>query len=232
MAVPEPENQETTKTDYDEKMENENIGHFLHLCLIRCVREDRTVLAAQNFIRKVLGEEFMAPVTDQITEQWEESLPNVPILYLLSAGADPTNSIDEFARKKRINTMKVSMGEEMETPAKANITNGFRDGFWVILNNCHLSLEFMAEMEEILNPKGVEVHEAFRLWITCQGVPEFPLGLLQMAIKVTTEPPKGLKAGLARTYQTMVNQDFLEKVEPYEKWRNIVYTVCFMHSIV
>jgi dynein heavy chain len=53
-----------------------------------------------------------------------------------------------------------------------------------------------------------------------------------MAIKVTTEPPKGLKAGLARTYSTMVNQDFLEKVEPYEKWRNIVFTVCFLHSIV
>jgi len=232
LGIPEPENQETTKTDYDEKMENESIGHFLHLCLIRCVREDRTVLAAQNFIRRVLGDEFMAPVTDQIVEQWEESEPNKPILYLLSAGADPTNSIDEFARKKRINTMKVSMGEEMEIPAKANITNGFRDGFWVILNNCHLSLEFMAEMEDILNPKGVEVHEQFRLWITCQENKEFPLGLLQMAIKVTTEPPKGLKAGLARTYQTMVNQDFLEKVEPYEKWRNIVFTVCFMHSIV
>ena len=54
----------------------------------------------------------MAPVTDQIIEQWEESLPNKPILYLLSAGADPTNAIDEFARKKKINTMKVSMGEE------------------------------------------------------------------------------------------------------------------------
>ena len=181
-------------------MENESIGHFLHLCLIRSLREDRTVLAAQNFIRHVLGDEFMAPVTDQINEQWEESLPNKPILYLLSAGADPTNSIDEFARKKKINTMKVSMGEEMEIPAKANIVNGFRDGFWVILNNCHLSLEFMAEMEDILNPKGVEVHEQFRLWITCQAEPEFPLGLLQMAIKVTTEPPKGLKAGLARTY--------------------------------
>ena len=213
-------------------MENESIGHFLHLCLIRCMREDRTVLAAQNFIRHVLGDEFMAPVTDYISEQWEESLPNKPILYLLSAGADPTNSIDEFARKKKINTMKVSMGEEMEIPAKANIVNGFRDGFWVILNNCHLSLEFMAEMEDILNPKGVEVHEQFRLWITCQSNDEFPLGLLQMAIKVTTEPPKGLKAGLARTYSTMVNQDFLEKVEPYEKWRNIVFTVCFLHSVV
>ena len=53
-----------------------------------------------------------------------------------------------------------------------------------------------------------------------------------MAVKVTTEPPKGIAAGLARTFNTMINQDFLEKVEPYEKWRNIVFAICFMHSIV
>jgi dynein heavy chain len=53
-----------------------------------------------------------------------------------------------------------------------------------------------------------------------------------MAIKVTTEPPKGIAAGMARTYSTLITQDFLEKVEPYEKWRNIVFAVCFMHSIV
>jgi dynein heavy chain len=53
-----------------------------------------------------------------------------------------------------------------------------------------------------------------------------------MAIKVTTEPPKGLKAGLARTFSTTVNQDFLEKVEPPEKWRSLVLSLCFMHSIV
>jgi len=53
-----------------------------------------------------------------------------------------------------------------------------------------------------------------------------------MAVKVTTEAPNGLKAGLSRTFSTMVNQDFLEKVEPYDKWRSLVMTVCFLHSIV
>ena len=125
------------------------------------------------------------------------------------------------------------MGEEQERPAEHAIVNaGFRDGKWLVLNNCHLSLEFMAKMEEILNQKGKEVHEEFRLWITCQESKEFPLGLLQMAIKVTTEPPKGLQAGIARTFSTMINQDFLEKVEPYEKWRAMVFMMCFMHSIV
>lgn len=35
-----------------------------------------------------------------------------PVLYLLSAGADPTSSIDDLARKKKkTNPVKVSMGE-------------------------------------------------------------------------------------------------------------------------
>ena len=155
------------------------------------------------------------------------------MLYLLSAGADPTNSIDDFARKKKKPQVnKVSMGEEQEKPALEMIKIGQATGVWLILNNCHLSLEFMAQMEVILNPKGKEVHEDFRLWITCQMDPTFPLGLLQMAIKVTTEPPKGLQAGLARTFSTVINQDFLERVEPYDKWRAMVYMMCFMHSIV
>ena len=30
----------------------------------------------------------------------------------------------------------------------------------------------------------------------------------------------------------MINGDFLEKVEPYEKWKSMVFMICFMHSIV
>ena len=55
----------------------------------------------------------------------------------------------------------------MEIPAKLMIDSGFVAGKWVILNNCHLSLEFMAELEDILNPKDKEIHNDFRLWITC-----------------------------------------------------------------
>jgi len=201
--------------------------------LIRSFREDRTVISANKFIGKVLDREFTAPVTDSIAEIWESSAPNRPILYLLSTGADPTSNIDDYSRRfKKFPTKKTSMGEEMEGPALAQIREGFRTGDWVVLNNCHLSLEFMAEMETILTPKDVEVHEEFRLWITCAPDPAFPLSLLQMAIKVTMEPPKGMKAGLARTYSTMVNQDFLEKVEPYEKWRPLTYATCFLHSTV
>jgi hypothetical protein len=48
------------------------------------MREDRTVLAANQFIKEVLGEKFIAPVTDLIVDYFEETKTNIPVLYLLS----------------------------------------------------------------------------------------------------------------------------------------------------
>lgn len=104
-----PEN--TPIIDYEDKIAAEQIGHFLHLCLLRSMREDRAVLASQKFIRRVLGEEYMAPVTDQLTEIFDESTATKPILFLLAPGSDPTGNIDALARKKKIAIEKVSMGE-------------------------------------------------------------------------------------------------------------------------
>lgn len=142
--------------DYEDKISDQDDGPFLHLCLIRCLREDRSVIAAIKFIQKTLSSDFIRPVSEHISEIYEASLPNRPVLYLLSTGADPTGTIDDYSRRfKKFPTKKVSMGEEMEGPALEKIKEGFRNGDWVILNNCHLSLDFMAEMETILNPKEV-----------------------------------------------------------------------------
>lgn len=90
------------------------------------------------------------------------------------------------------------MGEGQEIEAHAHNTTGFLSGSWTLLMNCHLGLGYMNELESILkNTK--EVDDGFRLWITSGQSEVFPMGLLQMSIKVTNEPPKGLKSGIART---------------------------------
>jgi len=48
---------------------------------------------------------------------------------------------------------------------------------------------------------------------------------------VTNEPPKGIKAGLFKTFTTIITQDFLDKIE-HPSWRALVFTICFLHSIV
>ena len=106
-----PEN--TPIPDYEDKINaDQTIGHFIHLCLVRALRQDRTILASEQFIRDVLGEEYITPVTDLMNDIFQEMTPHKPVLYLLSAGADPTGSIDEYFKKhKQFPTGKISMGE-------------------------------------------------------------------------------------------------------------------------
>lgn len=45
----------------------------MKLCLIRSLREDRTLIASNEFIKNVLGKEYVDPVTDNIKEIWAET---------------------------------------------------------------------------------------------------------------------------------------------------------------
>merc|ERR1719310_744991 len=189
------------------------------------------MIACVQFINRQLDTRFTAPVTDQIADIYDESEARKPVLYLLSLGSDPTLMIDELAKKKKkFPTDKVSMGEGQDKVARQKMQDAFITGGWVILNNAHLGIGYMNELEDMLG-KTPEIDPDFRLWLSCEITETFPIGLLQMAIKVTLEPPAGLKAGLARTYTTMVSQELLDKID-HEKWRQLVYVTSFCHSVV
>jgi len=67
---------------------------FMEMTLIRSVREDRTLVAASKFIAQILGQEYVDPISYPMQDIWSESKPHIPILFLLSPGADPTSAID------------------------------------------------------------------------------------------------------------------------------------------
>jgi len=90
--------------------------------------------------------------------------------------------------------------------AKELIKKAKSDGNWVLLQNCHLAKSFMPELEVILDEiseKAFEYHEDFRLFLTSMPTVYFPVSILQNGIKLTTEPPRVLKANLKRSLQNM-----------------------------
>ncbi len=226
--------------------EEEVLMHFYHLLVVRCMREDRTLLAVNDFIRKTelidlqggklptMGPKYVEAVTDTVDSVYREMDNTTPVIFLLSAGADPTDSIETLARRKRKDIECVSMGEGQDIVAMKAINAATSLGSWVMLQNCHLGLTFIDSLEEILlKLKAPEsgCSPDFRLFITTEPHPKFSIGLLHMATKVTNEPPKGLKAGLQRSYTVIVDQDRLERIES-ATWRTLLFAICFTHSVV
>ncbi|WAR12301.1 DYH5-like protein [Mya arenaria] len=86
------------------------------------------------------------------------------------------------------------------------------NGGWLLLQNCHLSLDYVLEVLDVIIETET-IHDEFRV-----------------AIKFTNEPPLGVKAGLKRSYAGM-SQDFLD-ISNMPQWKPMLYGVAFMHTVV
>jgi len=225
FASPAPEAEELPPLGY-----HDFISPVHRFLLIRCLRIDRMMAAATVYINSTLGKEFTEPAQLNLYEAWGESDGQMPILFLLSSGADPTSEIEALARRMKV-TMPppISLGQGQEIPAQNLVMACMADGGWVLLQNCHLGLEFLSELEATVLD-SVDTDESFRLWLTTDVTPDFPINLLQASLKITTEVPRGLKAGLKRSFDWL-NIDLIEQVNS-QQWRPLLYTMCFLHTTV
>ncbi len=136
-----------------------------------------------------------------------DSDKKTPIIFVLSAGADPTQQVIQFAQKMECyDTLSyMSLGQGQDEAAAKLIAEGRREGLWVLLQNCHLFKSWMPRLEAICERFGEEVnetHDDFRLILTSMPANYFPVAILQNGVKMTTEPPRGIKANLLRSYNT------------------------------
>lgn len=98
-----------------------------------------------------------------------------------------------------------------------------------MLQNCHLLVKWLRELEKVLE-RISKPHPDFRLWLTTDPTPEFPIGILQRSLKVVTEPPNGLKLNLRSTYHKITNQALADC--PHQSFPPLVYVLAFFHAVV
>ena len=76
-----------------------------------------------------------------------------------------------------------------------------------------------------------KVHKDYRLWLTSMPTPAFPVSILQNGVKMTNEPPKGLRANLNQTYYKL-DEDKLNLTDKPDKYKKLLFGLSFFHALV
>lgn len=169
-----------------------------------------------------------------IKDVFGESSNKTPLIFVLSSGVDPSGSITFLAESKNMGSRfySLSLGQGQAPIATKMIMEGTKHGNWVFLANCHLSLSWMPELDKIVDTlQYKKIHQKFRLWLSSNPTPDFPISILQAGIKMTTEPPKGLKANLKRMYHIITENKF-KVCQAQEKYKKLVFSLCYFHSVL
>ncbi len=142
---------------------------FQALCVIRAVRQDTVIPAIHKFVASELGVEFVEPPPLNLMECYTDSSCSVPLLFVLTPGADPMTDLEHIAAElgyggKKLTT--ISLGQGQGPHAEDAIIEAEEAGTWVCLQNCHLCLSWIDTLERIcagLSPD--RVHKNFRCLI-------------------------------------------------------------------
>jgi dynein heavy chain len=107
---------------------------------------------------------------------------------------------------------------------------GHKEGHWVMLQNIHLMPGFLLELEKKLDAFAAEgSNPSFRLFVSSDPSDQIPVGLLERSIKLTNEPPQGIKQNMKRAFISFSKEDVEDK-DP--KIKTILFALCYFHSVM
>jgi dynein heavy chain len=130
---------------------------------------------------------FITPPAFDIGRSFADSNCLVPLIFILSPGSDPMSALSKFAELSNYSSrfFSISLGQGQGPIARGLIEQSQEDGCWVCLQNCHLAVSWMSELEKICeNFDYSNTVKNFRLWLTSYPCDKFPITVLQNGVKV------------------------------------------------
>ena len=213
---------------------NDSLELFQKLLVLRCLRQDKIQEGIMQFVTHEMDQKFIEPPSFNLPLAFEDATSIVPLIFVLSSGADPTMSWISFAEEVGFSARldSISLGQGQGPIAERKIAAGTKTGSWLLLQNCHLAVSWMPKMEAIVEAfDPAQLHPDFRLWLTAMPSPKFPVSILQNAVKMTLEPPKGLKANVTGTFKDFSDEQF-EGCAQADAYKRLCFTLSWFHAVM
>lgn len=198
--------------------------------MVKILREDRLLSALEDFACQCLGMTNINDIASSIPAIYAiEQSSETPLLFVTSIGSDPSKEIEDFANGTvgREKFYQISMGGGQNEVALKTLLECAAKGEWLCLKNLHLVPKFLTTLEKTLN--NTEIAEGFKLFLTTEEHPKFPVVLLESCFKLSYEAPPGLKMNVERVYGT-ISQSQLKQMSPEES--RLTFLLAYFHALL
>jgi len=217
---------------------SDSLPDFRKLIVVRILRPDKLASAVSDFVATTLGQPYVEPPPFDLAGSYAEASATTPLLFVLSPGSDPTAALLQFADAQGFGDRLdiISMGQGQGPKAAKLMLEARKQGRWVLLQNCHLAPSWMPELERLC--EGVTADNtdpAFRLWMMSMPSPAFPISVLQNSVKMTMEPPAGLRANMRRSLglEPLSGEAFFSGPTNREtEFRRLLFALVYLHAFV
>lgn len=153
---------------------------------------------------------------------------STPVILSTSESFDPSFKVENVSKKLSKKMVVISMGSlEAIEIANKHIKKAAADGYWILIQNAHMAPDWLDYLTKAMS--SMNIHENFKLVLTCYLDSLIPNTLLSASHVLTFENVRGLKSVLRETYNSIPQR--IQTEYPIEK-RHVLFILSWYHSII
>ena len=89
----------------------------------------------------------------------------------------------------------------------------------------------MPTLDALLEAVVPDPTSSFRIWLTTEPSDKFPVTIVQNGVKMTSEPPKGLKSNILKSYSSVNDREF-DECQKDIAFRRLFWGLCFFNAVI
>ncbi|XP_068785621.1 dynein axonemal heavy chain 2, partial [Struthio camelus] len=213
----------------------DSCNQLQRMLVVRALRPDRLAACVAAFVVSTLGSEFAEPPALDLQAAVAAAGPRRPVLLLLAPGAEAEGPLGRLAAAAGApGLLRLALGPGRAPAAARLLQRGLRDGSWVLLSEGQLAPGTLGRLGALLEAAAA-AHPppapSFRLCLCARPPPAPPLGLLHAALRLTLEPPAGLRATVGQLLEG-ASEGLLARSPQPGPHRRLLFALCLLHGVL